>query len=55
MRFAVPILVALVATAAADVIFSEDFEDGNADGWYDDPGVTYEVIDGEYCFSGDNP
>lgn len=43
----------LFCTAAAqEILFTDDFSDGNADGWYElGTGAQYEVIDYRYCIS----
>ncbi len=46
------LVVVLTWLATPDILFSDDFNDGNADGWFEYPGIMYEVIDGEYCFWG---
>lgn len=44
------------AVARAGVLFSDDFDDGDADGWTELPGdVSYQVADGWYEFSGSAP
>jgi len=52
MRLSMMLMIAVIFLAHSDVLFSDDFNDGNADGWFENPGVTYEVIEGEYCFWG---
>lgn len=40
--------------SSATVLFSDNFDDGNADGWLELPlsGISYSVVDGRYLFSG---
>lgn len=48
-------MLMLVAPAWATVLFSDDFEDGDAAGWMQYPGPSYYVLDGWYCFSQATP
>ncbi len=54
MRLLLVIAAAAAAPASCEVLLSDDFEDGNADGWVELPssGVSYSVEDGMYRFSG---
>jgi hypothetical protein len=51
--FLVPLLVLLLpCTGMTDVLFSDDFNDGNADGWFELNMIEYEVVDSMYYFHG---
>ncbi len=39
-------------SSVGEVLFSDDFEDGNADGWNEISLIEYEVVDGMYYFHG---
>ncbi len=44
------LLVFVLGTAVAEVLFYDDFSDGNADDWFEDPtGAVYEVVGQQYC------
>ena len=50
------LVLALPCPSPAEVLFSDDFDDGAADGWFELPtGATYEVTDGWYHFLMDAP
>lgn len=51
------VLLAGFAPAFCEVLLSDDFDDGNADGWAElpSPGVSYSVEEGMYRFSGTWP
>lgn len=52
MKTVVIILISIAATAFSTVLVSDDFNDGNADGWIEfPPEATFEVSAGRYCFS----
>jgi len=36
----------------SDILFSDDFNDGNADGWTEAGSASYQVISGQYCMYG---
>lgn len=42
----------LLSLTVVSLFFQDDFDDGNADGWFTVNSSTYEVIDGRYRFSG---
>lgn len=49
MKYSVSILIVVSAVCYSSVLFSDDFEDGNADGWTQfSTGATYFVSDGWY-------
>ncbi|NLP05116.1 hypothetical protein GX411_04115 [Candidatus Fermentibacteria bacterium] len=51
------VLIAAVFPACCEVLLSDDFDDGNADGWTElpSPGVSYTVEDGMYRLHGTWP
>lgn len=49
MRISLILFITVSGMALSDILLSDDFNDGNANGWFEYPGVTYDVIDGEYC------
>ena len=52
MRTAVISLIVISAASFSTVLVSDDFNDGNADGWFEMPtGASYTVEDGRYCFT----
>ncbi|MCD4848821.1 MAG: hypothetical protein K8R76_11610 [Candidatus Aegiribacteria sp.] len=52
MKILIISLTVITAAAFSDVLISDDFNDGNADGWLELPtGASYTVIEGRYCFS----
>jgi hypothetical protein len=51
MKLSIIHLFTLFGLALCTVLVSDDFSDGNADGWIEMPtGATYAVISGRYCF-----
>jgi hypothetical protein len=55
MRYGVLLACAVCSMGAAAVLFSDDFEDGNADGWTEiSNGALYHVASGIYHFSYDS-
>jgi hypothetical protein len=55
MRATLFLAAVLAAALPAEVLLSDDFEDGNADGWIELPWGTYEVVDGWYTFTHSDP
>lgn len=52
MKISIICLSVITAAAFSDVLISDDFNDGNADGWLELPtGASYTVNAGRYCFS----
>lgn len=52
MKILIVFLTVITAAAFSDVLISDDFNDGNADGWVELPtGASYAVNAGRYCFS----
>ncbi len=47
-------LLILSSTVFSDILFSDDFNDGNADGWTEEGTASFQVISGQYCISGIN-
>lgn len=53
-RILLPALLLVCAASAQEVLFTDDFSDGVADGWIElVTGAHYEVVDQCYCISGD--
>jgi len=51
MKTAVILLIIISVTSFSTVLVSDDFNDGNADGWIEMPtGALYTVESGRYCF-----
>ncbi len=46
------VILSIIIFAASTVLFQDDFNDGNADGWFTKGAFTYQVLDGRYHFSG---
>lgn len=46
------VTLSIILFAASTVLFQDDFNDGNADGWFTTGAFTYQVLDGRYHFSG---
>ena len=52
MKILIISLTVITAATFSDVLISDDFNDGNADGWLELPtGASYTVNAGRYCFS----
>lgn len=49
------LFLAFASPVGAGVLFSDDFSDGDADGWMTYPGASYAVEDGWYCFAQSAP
>jgi hypothetical protein len=47
-----PLFLVLVSAAFGDILFQDDFDDGNADGWHEISMIHYDVIEGEYQMYG---
>lgn len=49
MKLIIPFLLLLIcSTCFADLLFSDDFNDGNADGWVTSGAAGFEVIENQY-------
>lgn len=52
MRIATISIILITALSFSTVLVSDDFSDGNADGWFELPsGASYSVESGRYCFT----
>ncbi|MCD4775977.1 MAG: hypothetical protein K8S15_07985 [Candidatus Aegiribacteria sp.] len=52
MKTAILSLIVISAASFSTVLVSDDFNDGNADGWFEFPtGASYTVEAGRYCFT----
>ncbi|MBD3277523.1 MAG: hypothetical protein GF388_04410 [Candidatus Aegiribacteria sp.] len=56
MKYVVLFLMITAAAAFSTVLFSDNFDDGNADGWLEIPsGADYNVVSGRYTFFHSGP
>ncbi|MCD4706746.1 MAG: hypothetical protein K8S62_03310 [Candidatus Sabulitectum sp.] len=53
MRISLILFIIFAGLAFSEILFSDDFNDGIADGWSELAGAEFAVIDGEYCCWGD--
>jgi len=46
------LLLIISSSVFSGILFSDDFNDGNADGWSETGSASYQVITGQYCMYG---